>query len=897
MSIQKTLNLPKTDLPMRANLPQREPQWLDFWRENKIYEKAQEGKEELFILHDGPPFSNGNIHMGHAINKILKDIVVKFQWSQGKRAPYVPGWDNHGLPTEILALKKLAEAKEAKDPLRIRKLCRELASHFVALQSEQFQRLGILGRFQAPYGTMHPSYEAKILEVFFTLYDRSLLTVRKKPVHWCPSCETALAEAEIEYEELESPSVIVSFPFVESADPWRGAHLLIWTTTPWTLPANVAVALHPDLEYALVAPSHGEGATPPLLLARVLLEKLQATLPSLRGKVQILGIWKGRELEGLHYQRPFAPKSGQTVLAEYVSSETGTGLVHIAPGHGEEDYQVGLAYHLEMLSPVDSKGRYTEEFPLCAKEPVLQANDKILDVLKRRGGLLLHETLTHPYPTCWRCHSPVLFRATTQWFYQVNKVRKEALHQVEKVDWIPEWGEARIRKMMEDRPDWCLSRQRAWGVFIPQLICPTCGKREITTYRAELLARVRQEGSDWWFEQLEEPGTSCASCGASPLQRGRDILDVWFDSGCSSLAVLDEDPELRAPADLYLEGSDQHRGWFQQSLWVRVGTHGEAPYAQVLTHGFVVDEKGRKMSKSEGNVVDPLEMAKKYGADVLRLWVSFCDYRSDIKVSEAIVQQVVEVYKKIRYTLRFLLSNLFDFQPSLALPEEELEETDIYLLEELNALIQAVQADYAAYNFHTLAHRIHFFCVHTLSNFYLDITKDRLYTYPPSHTRRRAAQTVYAKVLENLLILLMPILSFTAEEIYQKMSWREKGSLFLCPFPTPHPLFRQGTKTRQALPFRNKVFLRIEELKKEGKVNESLACSVAITTENPEALDPGFLREILRVAEVRVDKGSPEITVLPSGYPRCARCWNYKKDVKNNLCAFCEEIVNSKLAR
>lgn len=893
MSYKHTLNLPQTEMPMRANLPAREPQWLAFWEKHRIYEKAQLGKKETFILHDGPPFSNGHIHLGHAINKILKDIIVKLQLMLGKRAPFVPGWDNHGLPTEILALKTIEAKEKKKDPVFVRKLCRELAEKYVKIQKEEFKRLGLFAYWETPYLTMDPSYEARVLQAFFELYDKGLLTLRKKPVYWCFSCETALAEAEIEYAEKDTPSIYVTLPLKGNLAGEERAQLLIWTTTPWTLPANVAVAVHPGLTYALVRglSSH------PVLVAIDLLDELIHKKSVPEQEIVLLKEFAGNDLSGLIYKRPFSEKPGRVVTTEFVSKETGTGLVHIAPGHGEEDYQIGLKNNLEMICEVDEKGKFTRGFPMCEGEHVFAANEKIIEALQRKGQLFFCERIKHSYPHCWRCRSPVIFRATTQWFYLVDKARQQALEWVERVSWEPPQGKERIKSMIEARPDWCLSRQRYWGVFIPQYQCPRCGRRILVQDRKALLDKVLREGTDWWFEQEVEEGSTCEACGHKPLQRGKDILDVWFDSGVSHLAVLEQDERLDWPADLYVEGSDQHRGWFQQSLWVSIGIKGKAPYAKVLTHGFTVDEKGQKMSKSLGNVIEPQEVTRKFGADVLRLWVALSDYRADVKISENILKQVVEVYKKLRYTLRFLLSNLYDFSQSKRVPLDELEDTDLFILSELNELIERARRDYLNERFHHVAHSLHHFCVHSLSNFYLDITKDRLYTYLPDDPRRRKAQTVYDKCLFALVRLLAPILPFTAEETYQLIPWKQKESVFLELLPDPLPLPENGEKTRSCFHYRGKVFAKVEELKKQGEVNEPLACRVVIADPNFKSLDKEFLREILRVAEVVVKEGKGEIQVEPSGFSRCARCWNYKKDVKEKLCSFCVNILELKAAR
>lgn len=893
---------------MRANLPEREKEILAFWEEKRVYARALEASAEPYILHDGPPFSNGDIHMGHAQNKILKDLVVKFHLLQGRRAVFVPGWDNHGLPTELAAIRSLS-SEEKKDPVKVRSACRRTAAHYVEVQREQFIRLGVLGKWEEPYLTMDNEYEATILQTFFELHEQQLIYLARKPVHWCMECRTALAEAEIEYEPHQSPSVYVVFEAGEkdsqapgpqaftralSADQ-RPFGFLIWTTTPWTLPANVAVALHPDYDYVLA-----EGLAPkPVVLAADLLEEVSAKL---QASPEVRRRFKGRQLEGQTYRRPLSEYSGRVVMGTFVTCKTGTGCVHIAPGHGEEDYHVGRSYDLEILSPVDDAGRFTAEVPKLAGLSVFEANAPICDQLRERGALRFSEQIEHSYPHCWRCHRPVIFRATEQWFMNVQKIKEEALRLVEQVAWIPERSKNRIAAHISARPDWCLSRQRSWGVFIPQAVCPACGHREILqSKREELVEWVRREGSDGWFAKTEIAGLSCGKCGHAPLKPGRDILDVWFDSGSSALAVLEKREDLGFPADLYLEGSDQHRGWFQQSLWVALAARGKAPYRQVLTHGFVVDEQGRKMSKSLGNVVDPQQVISKWGAEILRLFVASADFRSDVRVSYDHMRQMADIYRKIRNTLRFMLGNLYDFSEGDELPLDLLEPVDRFVLQRWASLARETEVKYRRFEFHAVVQLMHEFFLHDLSAFYLDICKDRLYCYPAGHRRRRAAQTVIALLLRQTLPVLAPLISFTAEECWQAL--RRKGdpeSVFLAGWPSHLPSINEDLSwIADLLSLRKEVYKAIEAKRAAKEISDASQAAVRLQVEAPLATeDPDFLREFLRVSDVSVRVGPPAIVVERTTFAKCDRCWNYRPSLRPfgsfHLCPFCHAIMAGK---
>jgi isoleucyl-tRNA synthetase len=724
MDYKSTLNLPKTDFPMRANLPQREPETLARWQEMGIYQRMQQvnaGKPK-FVLHDGPPYANNNIHLGQALNKILKDFIVKLKAMSGFLAPYVPGWDCHGLPIELQVEKKLGKAKRSEDAEEIIRRCREHALRFVEVQREEFKRLGVFGDWERPYLTLDPQYEAAEVRELGRFMARGLLYRRKKPVYWCPSCATALAEAEVEYADHQSPSIHVAFevcePLPDALAPLRGrdAAVVIWTTTPWTLPANLAIAFHPELEY--VAVEVGEKV---YLLARGLLDTTARTLGWTEPRE--LARISGAQLAGGRARHPWIDRDSVFLLGAHVTLEQGTGCVHTAPGHGHEDYEIGLAHGLDIYCPVDGRGRFTDEVPELAGQFVFDADEKVLAKLDQVGALLGREKYSHSYPHCWRCRQPVIFRATEQWFISMDAdgLRERALSEIDRVRWIPAWGRDRIRGMMESRPDWCISRQRVWGVPIVAVYCEACDKAIADPAIAEhAAAKIAEHGSSVWFtgtnEELLPPGFRCPDCGGESLRRERDILDVWFDSGVSHAAVVDTHPDLGGRADLYLEGSDQHRGWFHTSLLTSIGTGRPAPYEAVLTHGFFVDAEGKKMSKSLGNAVAPQELTEKYGAEVLRLWVSAADYRDDMRISREILDRLLETYRRLRNTARFLLGNLYDFVPDrdrVALAR--LPDLDRWALHRTQALIARCREAYDSYEFHLVYHGLNNFCVVDLS--------------------------------------------------------------------------------------------------------------------------------------------------------------------------------------
>ena len=788
MDYKSTLNLPKTKFKMKANLAQREPEFLKKWEKENLYNKVQEATKSRpsYVLHDGPPYANGNIHIGHALNKILKDVIMRSKRMAGFHCAYIPGWDCHGLPIEHNVDKELGSKKKEISKLAFRGACRKYAAKWIEKQKKEFKRLGVFGEWDKPYLTYDYTYEAATAREFNRFLESGSVIRSKKPVHWCSSCRTALAEAEVDYADHTSYSIFVKFPVafdlsdVLPETAGLDAHVVIWTTTPWTLPANLAVALHPDFTYAAV-----KTGSEVWIMAEELVESVFADLEN---EYEIVTTFSSGVLEGKKCLHPFLERDSLIVQADYVTLETGTGCVHTAPGHGREDYLTGLRYGLEVLSPVDSKGVFTDEAGPYAGVDIHKANPLICDDLKASGKLVGQSKLSHSYPHCWRCKEPVIFRATEQWFISMeeNDLRNKALASINDVSWIPQWGQERIYGMIQSRPDWCLSRQRTWGVPITAILCVTCGKiQNNKTINKRIDELFMKEGADAWFSKdlIEFTGDDLVcTCGSTDFEKEEDILDVWFDSGTSHAAVLEVRDEVNAPADLYLEGSDQHRGWFQSSLLASVGTRGVPPFKGVLTHGFVVDQHGKKMSKSVGNVVAPDEIIKKYGAEILRLWVAAEDYRDDIKISEKILSHLSDAYRKIRNTMRYLLGNISDFNPETdRVAYDDLTEIDQWALSQLEQLRVKVTHAYDSFEFHVIFQALQNFCVVTMSSFYLDILKDRLYTEATNSLKRRAAQTVLYDVTDALLRLMAPILSFTAAEAWQHLpeeSGREEDVMF-----------------------------------------------------------------------------------------------------------------------
>ncbi|HBT88574.1 isoleucine--tRNA ligase [Desulfobacter sp.] len=777
MDYKKTLNLPSTQFAMKANLPQREPEMIKAWEQKNIYKKLREQSKDkpLFILHDGPPYANGHLHMGHAINKILKDIIIRSRQMCGFNAPYVPGWDCHGLPIEHNVDKKLGSKKKEMTPVEVRRECREYAASFVDIQREEFKRFGVSGDWDAPYLTMDYPYEARIAKECGEFGLSGDMFLGKKPIYWCCNCETALAEAEIEYHDHTSPSIYVKFPVEDNAKDLFDADgetvsVVIWTTTPWTLPANLGVCLHPDFVYAAVK-TQNQGV---LIIAKELVENVMGEFGI--SDYSIIADLSAKDLENRNCKHPFYDRDSLIILGDHVTLEAGTGCVHTAPGHGADDHIAGNRYGLECYSPVEDNGTFSQGVELFEGQFIFKANAEINKTLEEKGALLKQENMSHSYPHCWRCKKPVIYRATPQWFISMDNqgLRQKALDEINNVHWIPSWGRERIYAMIEHRPDWCLSRQRSWGVPIPVFHCTKCQKVYVTRESVDRIHELfTQFSSDIWFEKdaqyLMPDGAVCEECGSTTFTKDQNILDVWFDSGVSHAAVLEEREGLQRPADMYLEGSDQHRGWFHSSLLTAVGRTGHAPYKAVLTHGFVVDEKGHKMSKSVGNVVAPDKVINQYGADVLRLWAASADYRGDVSISDNIIKQLSDAYRRIRNTCRFLLGNFTGFEPSQVRPIENMAELDRFILHRLHYVVKRCRAAYDAYEFHVIYHTLHNFCVVDLSSFYLDIIKDRVYTSPENSDTRKDAQTVMFMILDALVKIMAPILPFTAEEIYTHM--------------------------------------------------------------------------------------------------------------------------------
>jgi isoleucyl-tRNA synthetase len=922
MDYKKTLNLPVTSFPMKADLPQREPLWVKAWEDQGLYAQLRDASDgrKKFVLHDGPPYANGDIHMGHALNKILKDILVKYKTMRGFDARFVPGWDCHGLPVEHQLFKELKITKHEIDPGSFRKKAGDYAMKFVEKQMTQFKRLGVFGEWERPYLTLDPEFEAAVIEAFAKLVEKGFVYQSLKPVHWCASCETALAEAELEYDEHHvSPSIYVAFPVSEEELAGKNIRLsagdqaafAVWTTTPWTLVANVAVALHPDFQYAFVRTK----AFGTLIVVEDLIESLLKTLGEAScTEPEIVLRKKGKELDGLLASHPFIDRKSELVTADYVSRADGTGCVHTAPGHGAEDYRTGLKRNLPILMPVDEKGKFTKEAGEFEGLFISKANPKIVDVLARSGRLLKDGQVTHAYPTCWRCHSPVITRATRQWFLGVDRsgLRQKVLEAIRKVRWVPEAGENRILGMVEDRPDWCLSRQRYWGIPVPVFYCPDCREAILDPL---LIRRVRdwfrKEGSDAWFHRssLELTGGEfdCPRCRRKDLKKGEDILDVWFESGASHLAVLVDNPSLKFPADLYLEGSDQHRGWFQSSILVSCGIFGKPPYEAVMTHGFIVDGEGRKMSKSLGNVISPEEVMKQYGADILRLWVVSSDTSDDVRMSQDNLLRLSEGYRKIRNTFKYLLGNLHGFDPQKeSLPDSELLEVDAWALSKLEALREEIGAAYESYALHRIYHAVYNFCVREMSSFYLDVLKDRLYTDPKNSISGRSARTVLYEILNVLCRLLAPVLVFTSEEVWTALG--AASSVHLEGMPKPKPARRRvelETRWERFLETREKVLKALEEKREKKEIGNSLEAEVELCVSKKE--DADFLESfgdglagLLLVSGVRVLNTSVEgtggIGVRRAGGTKCERCWNYRSSVGKDkahptLCQRCANAV------
>ncbi|GHU81529.1 isoleucine--tRNA ligase [Clostridia bacterium] len=918
MDYNSTLNLPKTDFPMRAGLPKSEPETLKHWEESDIYGKLMEHNEDkpLFIFHDGPPYANGNIHLGTALNKVLKDFIVRYKNMSGFKAPFVPGWDTHGLPTELKARKEAGVSNSTTvSDVELRRICREFTLGYLNDQRTQFKRLGNIAEWDNPYITLQKEFEAVQIEIFAEMATKGYIYKGLKPVYWCPDCKTALAEAEIEYAEDPCHSIYVKFSVTDDKgkfsdlgiDPSK-VNFVIWTTTTWTLPGNVAICVGPSFEYSIIKIDDEY-----YVMATELYK--QAFSDADITDYEVVATIKGSELEYIKTAHPFLDRESLVIVGDHVTLESGTGCVHTAPGHGVEDYEVCRNYpEIPIIVPVDADGKLTADAAQFEGLTTDNANKPIADHLRETGRLFALKKIIHQYPHCWRCKKPVLFRATDQWFCSVDKFKDAAVEAIKTVQWIPAWGEDRITSMVRERKDWCISRQRKWGVPIPIFFCEDCGEPYINKEAMLAVSKLfRAEGSDAWYiktaEEILPTGSKCGKCGGTHFQKEKDIMDVWFDSGSSHAAVLKQRPYLYWPADLYLEGADQYRGWFQSSLLTSVATTGKAPYKAVLTHGWVVDGDGRKQSKSLGNGIEPQEVIDEYGADVLRLWVASSDYHVDIRISKDILKQLSESYRKIRNTARYILGNLNDFNPDTdSVSLSALFPIDKWALSKLNELTEKVIAAYESYEFHHVYHNIHNFCVVDMSNFYLDVLKDRLYTEKADSNARRAAQTSIYIILDAMTRMLAPILAYTSDEIWKYMPHRGSSNPECVLFneiskPIELDITAEFTATWDKIhELRDTVKKSIELAVKDKTIRTSLEAKLTLTSSG-ETYDfvksvEDELKTAFIVSEIIIEKADGEIavTVEKASGDKCERCWVFSETVGNSaqnptLCSRCAGIL------
>lgn len=933
MSYKDTINLPKTNFSMKGNLVQREPEFLKKWDKEDLYaqiRKARAGAKK-FILHDGPPYPTGDLHIGTGLNKILKDMIIRFFTMRGHDAPYIPGWDCHGLPIEHRVMQEIGPDAKKMEKIEIRKKCKKYAEKFVKVQMKQFKALGISGDWESSYLTFTPQYEAGILEVFGKLVEKGYVYRKLRPIHWCMRCETALAEAELEYRNETSHSIYVNFKLTDSPRNIfpkikdEDAYILIWTTTPWTLPANLAIALHPDFEYTAVKYVNPKTQKSEVtIFADNFVDSIMA-LQKIEN-YERLGTVNGSALEGLKYKHTIMNREGIVVMAGYVTLTDGTGCVHTAPGHGQEDYQTGLKHDLPILSPVDKSGYFTEEAGDFAKQKISDGNKSIIKRLEELGLLFHLDHISHSYPHCWRCREPVIFRATEQWFVNIDHLdlRENTLNEIKKTNWVPPWGEVRLSNMVKDRPDWCISRQRSWGVPIPAFYCTNCNESFLDS---KIVSHVKdmflKYGADSWFykdvKEFLPDGTKCPKCGHTEFEKENDIFDVWFESGSSHHSVLNKREELNFPADIYLEGSDQHRGWFQLSLVLSVAAWGRAPFKTVLTHGFVVDEKGVKMSKSLGNFISVGDALKEMGGDIVRLWTSSMEYRNEMNVSRTIIQRTSDSYRRIRNTFRYILGNLHDFGPDKDSVEyDQLLEIDRWVLHKTEELIISVTSAFESFQFHRVFHNIHNFCAVEMSSFYFDILKDRLYTFSQKSVERRAAQTVLHRVNSVLVRLLAPILVYTTEEVWTGMKHNndDVSNVHLSDWPeTLKQNIDEGLndKWEKIIKIRTDVARELEKMRAAKHIGNSLEATVDLYTDDDNLFE--FLKEyekdfpmIFIVSDVNISKQPPDsankgeifeelfIKVSRCSSNKCDRCWNYREEVGKiekypDLCDRCAKVI------